>query len=201
MRTRTRILLITAGALATAGLLAGCTANSTGMGNMPGMDHGAMPMTAPSAANSTADVMFVQMMIPHHQQAIQMADTILGKQGIPQSVLDLATKIKAAQGPEITTMQGWLTAWGQPTSSATDGMGMGSGMMSDTDMQALDAATGTAAAKLFLTQMIAHHQGAITMARDELANGTDVNAKALAQQIIDTQTAEIATMQSLLTTL
>lgn len=201
MRTRTRILLITAGALATAGLLAGCTANSTGMGNMPGMDHGAMPMTTPSAANSTADVMFVQMMIPHHQQAIQMADTILGKQGIPQSVLDLATKIKAAQGPEITTMQGWLTAWGQPTSSATDGMGMGSGMMSDTDMQALDAATGTAAAKLFLTQMIAHHQGAITMARDELANGTDANAKALAQQIIDTQTAEIATMQSLLTTL
>ncbi len=58
------------------------------------------------------DVMFAQMMIPHHQQAIEMADIALGKPSASATVRDLATQIKAAQDPEITVMSGWLTAWG-----------------------------------------------------------------------------------------
>jgi len=198
MRTRIRIILITAAALTTVGVLAGCSAG--GMSNMPGMGGGMSQPGNSSAPHNDADVMFAQMMIPHHQQAIEMADVLLGKPGIDPKVTALAQQIKDAQGPEITSMQAWLTRWGAPTAAATDGMNMGGGM-SDSDMQALDAAAGVDAAKLFLTQMITHHQGAIAMADDEVKNGSEADVKAMAQKIIDGQTAEIATMQQLLATL
>jgi uncharacterized protein (DUF305 family) len=139
--------------------------------------------------------MFAQMMIPHHQQAIEMSDIILAKTGIDAEVTNLATKIKAAQGPEITTMAGWLAEWGQNPSPST---GMGGGMMSQADMDALRDADGDDAARLFLTGMITHHQGAIAMAKQELADGQNPDAKQLAQNIIDAQQAEIATMNTLL---
>ena len=77
-------------------------------------------------------------------------------------------------------------------------MDHGGGMMSDDDMAALEAATGAEASRLFLEQMTMHHEGAITMAQDEVDNGQNPDAIAMAQTIIDTQTAEIATMQELL---
>ena len=69
---------------------------------------------APAVAHNQADMMFARMMIPHHQQAVQMSDMILAKQGIDPRVVDLAKQIKAAQGPEIDQMQGWLNQWGMP---------------------------------------------------------------------------------------
>ena len=77
----------------------------------------------------------------------------------------------------------------------------GSGMMTEEDMQALDAATGTEASRLFLEQMIEHHRGAIDMAQDEVDDGQNSDAVSLAQKIIDTQTAEITTMEEILATL
>ncbi|MBN9152389.1 MULTISPECIES: DUF305 domain-containing protein [Microbacterium] len=206
---RFRTLTLTAGVLAAAIVLAGCT--STSSGSMPGMDHGSggMSSTAPSPAKTAtfnmADQMFVTMMIPHHEQAVEMADQVLSKSGIDDRVVALAKQIKAAQGPEIQTMKGWLTNWGIPsdesTSGGMNGMGSGDGMMTGDDMAALKAATGAEASRVFLKGMIAHHQGAVTMAQTALKEGKNPDVRALAQQIIDGQTAEITTMQDILATL
>ena len=176
--------------------LAGCasTTSSGGMDNMPGM--GSSASASPAADVNNADMQFTMMMIPHHEQAVEMADMILAKDGIDERVLTLAEQIKAAQGPEIDLMESWLDEWGTPMGDM-DGMDHG-GMMSDTDMQALEDATGAEASRLFLEQMIAHHQGAIEMAETELANGKNADALALAQAVVDTQSAEIETMQDLL---
>ena len=205
---RFRILALSTGALAAALALAGC--GPTG-GSVPGTGDGSggMTSTAPSgqASFNAADEMFVTMMIPHHEQAIEMADQILAKDGIDERVVTLAQQIKAAQGPEIQTMKGWLEDWGIPYDdsmsdmSGMDGMDQGDGTMSDDDMAALDAATGVEATRLFLEGMIGHHQGAITMAQTVLNNGENPDVAALAQQIIDGQTAEITTMQDILATL
>lgn len=179
--------------------LAGCAGTTGSGGSMPGMDHGSST-AAPAADANDADIMFASMMIEHHTQAVDMSDTLLSKDGIDERVTALAEQIKAAQQPEIDQMEGWLEDWGADTSEM-GGMDHGSGMMSEEDMQALDDATGVDAARLFLEQMIAHHEGAIDMAQTELEDGSNPDALALAQTIIDTQTAEIATMQDLLTQL
>lgn len=170
---------------------------------MPGMDHGNSSAPSPSSAATAdfndADVMFAQMMIPHHEQAVEMSDMILDKEGIDPAVLALASEIKAAQQPEIDQLKEWLDEWGADSDTGTmEGMDHGGGMMSNDDMAALDAATGAEASRLFLEQMTMHHEGAIEMAQDEVDNGKNPDAIAMAQTIIDTQTAEIATMQELL---
>jgi uncharacterized protein (DUF305 family) len=202
---------LAAATLAVTGLT-GCSTTDTS--TMPGMDHGSSG--SPSAASSSpaasatpaagphndADVMFPQAMIPHHQQAVAMSDMILAKDGIDAKVTDLATQIKAAQAPEIAQMSGWLAGWGEnPSPSMGMDHDMGGGMMSQADMDALDQAAGKDAARLFLTGMITHHKGAITMAQHEVANGQSPEAIALAQKIITDQQAEITTMTRLLTQL
>lgn len=158
-------------------------------------------------------MMFAHMMIPHHHQAIEMSDTIMGKQGIDPRVIDLAKQIKAAQGPEIDTMQGWLNQWGMTGMPGMTGLpgthnmpGMDDmpgmdGMMSPADMQALQNAQGVDASKLFLTGMIKHHQGAITMAQNEIKNGQFADAIALAKSIATSQQNEIDTMNQILSSL
>ncbi|WP_242087539.1 DUF305 domain-containing protein [Microbacterium lacticum] len=199
---RIRTAATAALAVATALTLAGC-AGGTGSGSesMPGMDHGgssASPSVVMADFND-ADVMFAQMMIPHHQQAVEMADMILAKDGIDAGVISLAEQIRAAQQPEIEQLEGWLEEWGADSDTESmGGMDHGDGMMTDGDMQSLEAATGAEASRLFLEQMTMHHEGAITMAQEEVDNGQNADAVALAQTIIDTQTAEIATMQELL---
>jgi uncharacterized protein (DUF305 family) len=202
-----------AGAAVTASLvLSACGAgDDTSSGS--GMAHGAATTPASAAASAAtfndADVTFAQSMIPHHQQAVQMAAMADGRASSAE-VKDLAAKIKTAQQPEIDTMNQWLTAWGKPT--AMPGMSQGAdmpdmghgampGMMSGTDMTKLMDAKGKNFDKRFLTMMIAHHQGAITMAKDETAKGSNTDAKSLAEKIITDQQAEITTMQGLLSKL
>ena len=149
-----------------------------------------------------ADVTFAQSMIPHHEQAVEMA-TMASEQASSPEVKQLADKIAAAQGPEIDTMTGWLEDWGQEVSSdSTSGMdhsGSGmSGMMSDDDMESLGAATGAEFDQMFLTMMIEHHTGAIEMAKTEQQDGENPDAIALAEKIEADQTAEIAQMEDLL---
>ncbi|WLQ07888.1 DUF305 domain-containing protein [Arthrobacter oryzae] len=201
-------LTLSAAALAAVITLAGCGSNATtGSSSMPA-DHGAMSSgSAPSGSaamgHNSADTLFTQSMIPHHAQAVEMSDMMLGKQGVNPAITDLATKIKAAQGPEIEQMNGWLKGWNEPTAMAGHGEAghSMSGMMSDDDLKALDAAQGTEADKLFLTQMIAHHEGAVQMAKAQIADGQNSDAVKLAQAIITAQEAEIKQMQDLLATL
>jgi uncharacterized protein (DUF305 family) len=160
--------------------------------------------TTPAAADhNAADTTFAQMMIPHHAQAVEMSDMVLKKQDIPAEVTALATQIKAAQAPEIEQMTGWLKSWNESATAsagAHSGHGTGgmSGMMSADDMKKLDAAQGTEAAKLFLTQMIAHHEGAVMMAKTEESSGQNAEAIALSKTIITTQEKEIQEMKALL---
>lgn len=155
-----------------------------------------------SGANM-ADLMFVQMMIPHHEGAIEMSDLLLAKSGIDAEVVELAEQIKAAQGPEIEQMEAWLDDWGMPQmDDSMDGMdhgGMG-GMdgMTEEDLEALESASGPKAAELFLRQMIAHHEGAIEMAEEVLDDGDHPGVRALAESIIVSQAAEIELMSSML---
>ncbi len=205
---RMRMAALASTALITTLVLAGCGQNND-PGGMPGMDHGSSS-SSPSSSEASgdfnaADEMFVTMMIPHHQQAIEMADLILGKDGIDERVVTLAQQIKDAQGPEIETMQGWLQEWGLPSPDLSmggmDGMDHGGGMMSEEDMTALESATGVEATRLFLQGMIEHHNGAIMMAEMELSNGQNPDVLELAQQVIDGQKAEVTTMQEILDSL
>lgn len=200
LRTLTTTLTTASGLLAATLVLAGCTQPSGPTGTSPSP---AASATQPGAAEvNAADEMFVTMMIPHHEQAVEMSDVLLAKPDADPDVRDLAQRIKDAQGPEIELMEGWLDAWGvdddgsMPVSEHD--MGHDDGMMSADDLTALEAADGPEASRLFLEQMIVHHQGAIDMAETAVASGRNPDVVALAQRVIVDQTAEIATMRGLL---
>ncbi len=169
-------------------------------------DTAAPSATAPgsaeeiSAEHNDADVMFAQMMLPHHEQAVEMSEMLLAKDDIPAEVADFAQQVVDAQGPEIERMNAMLTAWDAEPMADMEGMDHGgmSGMMSEEDMAALEEAQGTEAARLYLEQMTAHHEGAVDMAQDEVDNGQNPQAVALAEQVIDAQEAEIAQMEQML---
>ncbi|OBK64613.1 DUF305 domain-containing protein [Mycolicibacterium fortuitum] len=196
-------------------VLSGCTTGGSGH-DMSAMSA-SPPLQATSSVSGTqakqhndADVTFTQGMIPHHRQAIAMADMVLGKQAIYPRVISLAQAIKTAQGPEIDQMQGWLNGWGMPASPAETGMpsmpghdmgAAGEGMMTEQDLAALRDAQGVDASKLFLTQMVEHHNGAIAMAQNEIDGGQFTQAVTLARSIIDTQRAEVRTMQEIVNSL
>lgn len=159
------------------------------------------PASSTPASSSTAnaaDEMFAVMMIPHHEQAVEMSDMLLAKPDADPAVAELAQQVKDAQAPEIALMRGWLEDWGAEEAYDMGGMHHGDGMMSEDDMAALEAADGTEASRLYLEQMILHHEGAIDMAQAQLADGQDAEALVLAQTIVDTQSAEIAEMKRLL---
>lgn len=193
MTTRSAAL---AGLLAGALVLTGC-----GGGDEPaaGSDRG----SASQADAAEADVTFAAGMVPHHAQAVEMADLVLGK--APSApVAELARKIKAAQQPEIEQLEALLEDLGKESGGHgghgdTEHAGaMHAGMMSEEQMRELEAATGAEAERLFLTLMIEHHEGAIEAAEAELADGAHEPALTLAKKIRDDQRAEIATMRALL---
>ena len=188
-----RTSLLAAAAVAALLALSGCAGAVSGGSAAP-------DAPASSASFNAADVAFAQMMIPHHEQAVEMSEDILAKDGVDQRVVDLATQIKAAQDPEIKQLKTWLTSWG--ADEGMSGMDHGTtGMMSDDDMMALRDASGAEADKLFLEQMTLHHEGAIAMAQTELDTGENADATAMAQAIVTSQTAEIQVMKDLLATL
>jgi len=153
--------------------------------------------TDAASAHNESDVAFAEMMVPHHQQAIEMA-TLAETRADGQDVKDLASAIKAAQDPEIQTMQGWLKSWGEDGMSADMSHGEMPGMVDDNAMGDLGKATGAEFDRQFLTAMIAHHEGAIAMAESEKSDGVHKGSLRLADAIIKTQNAEIKQMQKLL---
>jgi uncharacterized protein (DUF305 family) len=156
-----------------------------------------------AAVHNDADVAFAQGMIPHHEQAVEMADMALDPAtAAGGKITDLAKAIKAAQDPEIKTMKGWLTAWGVDSSGGMAGMdhsggGAMPGMMSADDMTKLGKLKGVEFDALWATMMIAHHKGAIEQANTEIKNGSSAEAKALAAAIVKAQQAEITQMTAL----
>ncbi|MGG7652687.1 DUF305 domain-containing protein [Kocuria rosea] len=214
-----RSTTLTTLALASALALAGC--GTSGAQEGAGTDaETAAPAASASAATSTgaasgepiaaehndADVMFAQMMLPHHEQAVEMSEMLLAKDDVPAEVADFAQGVIDAQGPEIERMNDMLTAWeAEPLADAEDmngmdhGSGAGmSGMMSEEDMSALEDAQGTGAAQLYLEQMTVHHEGAVEMAQEQIEQGQNPQAVELARQVVADQEAEIAEMEQML---
>ncbi|MER6950304.1 DUF305 domain-containing protein [Nonomuraea sp. NPDC000554] len=189
--------------LALAGLATGALALLTACGGSADSTSGHDMSTTKSSSSqpssatfNDADVVFAQMMIPHHQQAVEMAD-LAATRASDKEIKDLAAKIKAAQDPEIQTMRGWLKSWGKEEPSGGMGHSM-PGIMSEEEMKKLEAAKGAAFDKQFAQLMIAHHNGAIDMARTEQAQGSNAEAKDLAKAIETGQQAEVQQMQDLL---
>lgn len=210
MNARVSSARLLAGVAVAGVVLTGCAAGADTSAGAPA-PGGAASSTAQSAHND-ADVAFAQGMIPHHRQAVAMAELVAGRSQNAQ-VIDLAARIGGGQQPEIDTMTGWLQEWGAEVPAEDGGMGgMGSmggmdgggdtgamgGMMSPEQMQQLQGASGPEFDRMFLEMMTEHHNGAVAMAQTELQDGSDPDALALAQTIIDTQQAEIGEMESLL---
>ena len=155
-----------------------------------------------SAALNDADIEFAQGMIAHHEQAVEMAEIALDpNRQASAEVIDLATRIQAAQEPEIEQMTAWLTAAGESiTMDLGEGHDMSSmeGMMTAEQMDALAVATGSEFDTMWLEMMIAHHEGAISQSQTVKANGSNPDVLALADQIIAAQQGEISEMQALL---
>jgi uncharacterized protein (DUF305 family) len=190
--------VVAAGAL----LLAACSDKSNDTNGMSGMDHGSSlsspKATARAADYNEADVKFAQMMIPHHEQAMEMAKLADGRAS-DSEIKNIAAKIEKAQDPEITTMKGWLESWGKPTAMGDmPGMNMGDGMMSDKDMKELKAMKGTEFDKMFAQMMIEHHNGAISMAKDEQKKGKNTDAVKMAGDIVTGQSAEVKQLHGVL---
>ncbi|HET7476894.1 MAG TPA: DUF305 domain-containing protein [Dermatophilaceae bacterium] len=200
--------LIRPAALAAAGLtailtLAACSANDNGStGSMPGMNSGSMSSgmssTTAGASAQAGDVRFAQLMIPHHEQAIEMAELALRSSSASAAVKGLAGQIKDAQDPEITTMTGWLRQWGAPTAAAMDHGSDDMGMMSAADMSSLGDAQGADFDRMWLTMMVRHHQGAVEMAQGVLSTTSNPDVQVLARSIVAGQNKEIATMRGML---
>jgi uncharacterized protein (DUF305 family) len=187
-----RILAALASAAVASIGLTGCVVNLSDQ-TVPQVDGGSTTTTTSTFDHN--DIMFAQMMIPHHTQAVELATLALSNTTTP-AILDLASRIAAAQQPEIDLMTSWVDSSGM-------GMDMGSemsmpGLVSDADMEIIRAATGTDFDALFLTDMIAHHEGAISMANDVLATTKSAEVTALAHSIVTSQSAEIQEMYALL---
>ena len=158
-----------------------------------------------AAKFSNADRMFADMMIPHHEQAIQMSDLAIEISENPD-IVALARKIKSAQAPEIEQMKSWEDN-GDPSHMGHDmmedldeaGNGM-MGMLDEGEISELERAQGVEFDRLFLKGMIAHHEGAIDMA-EMVVDSDNEEAAALGKAIIESQRAEIEEMKTLLATI
>ncbi|MFJ9212082.1 DUF305 domain-containing protein [Streptomyces sp. NPDC102264] len=197
-RTAATAAAVTAAALT----LAACGGDNGSPSSSASTSASASASAAAGSAHNTADVSFATDMIPHHQQAVEMAD-LAATRASSAEVKKLAAEIKKAQAPEIRTLSGWLTSWGAqvPTQGSADHSAAGHsmpGMMAEGDMSTLEKASGPAFDTAFLKLMVKHHEGAVEMARTEKSAGADPSAKEMADAIITSQSAEITRMNNLL---
>jgi uncharacterized protein (DUF305 family) len=177
-------------------LLAGCGGDGANEA-----DTATTAIPTDGAAFNDADIEFAQQMITHHAQAVDMAEMV-PDHGTSAGLRELADAIGAAQQPEIDQMTAMLEEWGQDV-PLTDGGHAGhsedmQGMMSDDEMNTLAGVSGGQFEQMWMTMMIEHHEGAIAMSEFELDEGVNAAARRLAEQIIETQQAEIAQMQAML---
>ena len=154
--------------------------------------HGSTSEEKSSSQYSADEIMFAQMMIPHHEQAVTMSELALSNTTTAE-IVALATAIRDAQAPEIIQMQSWID--GKSESHMHD-MEMG-GMLTDAELAELAELKGAAFDQMFLTAMIAHHEGALDMV-EMINDSTNSEVKTLAANIVTSQSAEIEAMKALL---
>ncbi|GII63949.1 lipoprotein [Sphaerisporangium krabiense] len=150
----------------------------------------------PSPTAGAADVLFMQNMIIHHRQALDMSTGAAARAGSDQ-VKRLAARITATQGPEIRAMTRWLLDQGQSVPDARTAHPGMPGMATPEQLAELRAASGADFDRLYLRLMIAHHMGALTMVSDVLAKGSHVQVQEMAEDISVSQTAEVNRMRRL----
>ena len=164
--------------------------NNTNNDSNMGMNHGAHSMSM-----GGDEAMFLQMMIPHHQQAIVISDLAISISK-NEDILKLANQIKGAQAPEIDQMKSWLKAAGLGEDPGHSMHAM-AGMLTDSQLEQLKNSTGKDFDRQFLSGMIAHHQGAVEMVR-MIENSSDLKLRDFGKQINQSQSSEIAVMKQLL---
>jgi len=189
------VLIAPVVALVAATSLAGCTINIT---VPPSMGEAMMGSETSSSLNQVE--MFAEMMIPHHQQAIDMSLLALEKDSSSPELKDLAQRIIDGQTPEIALMEGWRDEseeQGMMGMMSSGGEIMMGGMASDDEMQNLATLEGSEFDTEFLTLMITHHEGALHMVH--MIDGSSFDEAAqLAKDIVRVQTAEIEEMKAML---
>ncbi|GII57905.1 hypothetical protein Pth03_62940 [Planotetraspora thailandica] len=191
---KTTALMIPAVALT----LAACSATA-GAGSAGPANPAAVPYAAGQAGNAAAgqagndaDVRFSQEMIPHHWQAIQIA-ALASDRGSDPYVRKLAREITENEAADIRVMSGWLRSWGKPVPSGDLGSGHDMpGMISQTQILALEGRSGADFDRLWLTVLAKHLDSGIAMAEKVLGAGTHPGTRDLAKKIVTTQRAEIA---------
>ncbi|GGS34732.1 lipoprotein [Streptomyces nojiriensis] len=200
--------LLRRSAAATVAASAALVLAACGNGNDASAGHNGHTATSPSASaplsqgqHNAADVAFAKGMIPHHRQAIEMAG-LAHSRAQSAEVKKLAEDTKKAQDPEIKTLSGWLTSWGEqaPAEGEMDHSVHGmAGMMSPQEMEKLTKnSSGAAFDTAFMELMIKHHEGAVEMAKTEKAQGVCPDAKTMADAIVTSQSAENEQMNKLL---
>ena len=187
-------------ALAAALLLSSCTDNAASDGRT---DHGHSDrpvITGQPAGYNADDVAFANNMIPHHQQAVELS-AMVPDRSTNADLIALAKQISAAQQPEIEIMKVFLVQWNENPDANSGHAGHDStmqGMVDAPTMTKLGSLSGAEFDKLWLASMISHHEGAIEMAKAEITNGDNGDAKTLAKNIVATQGAEIGQMKQML---
>ncbi|WP_314172136.1 DUF305 domain-containing protein [Streptomyces winkii] len=199
-RSHTRAVAAAAAAATAALILTACGGDNDTEGHGSGHDDKSSAPAAKGKHNG-ADESFAVGMIPHHRQAVEMAELAADRASSPE-VKKLSEDIEKAQDPEIKKMSGWLKSWGKEVPKAMPGMdhskhGM-PGMMTPEDMEKLKKSSGKEFDTAFLKMMVEHHEGAVEMARTEKSDGAFEPAKDMAQDISTSQTAEIKKMKGLL---
>jgi uncharacterized protein (DUF305 family) len=195
--TRTRLVAV----LATVAAATALTSCSTAAKEDRAANASSATSTEQTASHNEVDVMFAQMMIPHHQQAIELTALVPDRSTNPDLVA-LASKIAGEQQPEIGGMRALLLQWDtspteMPHQSGHAGMSM-QGMIDDATLVKLDSLKGADFDTLWLQSMISHHQGAIEMAKVEIADGKNVDMITMAKNIVAAQQAEIDQMKQML---
>ena len=193
-----RLLVVTTLVVVGCVSLAACSG-----GESADSDSSLSDSAAPDATWNDADVAFVQGMIPHHEQAVEMSDMMTGRT-VSEATAVLAEQIRAAQTTEVSLMQGFLADWGvelDPHAGHSGDHSMGEGMMSDEQLDELESAGGVDFERMWLTMMLEHHQGAVAMANTVLSGGSDPRVRTLAEGIVAAQQAEIAQIEALLASL
>jgi uncharacterized protein (DUF305 family) len=198
MRSATHRVAAALAAATTALFLSSCS--SPASDGHAGHEHADEPViTGQPAGYNADDVAFATNMIPHHQQAVDLS-AMVPDRSTNAGLVALAQQISAAQQPEIDVMKVFLVQWNENPDINSGHAGHGNamqGMVDAATMTKLESLTGAEFDKLWLESMIGHHQGAIEMAKAEIANGDNVDAKDLAKNIVTTQEAEIGQMKQM----
>lgn len=195
--------LAAASAALTLTLVLGACGATTGTADAPAPSSASEEVGGEAATFTDADTEFAQMMVVHHEGALEMAG-FAAQEATTEEVRALAERIEAAQQPEIDLMTGWLQEWGQdmPHDADMGGMDHGGmdmdGMDQEGAMAELRGLSGVDVDRRFLELMIEHHRGAVEMAETQRAAGENADAVELAGRIIDDQQAEITEMERLL---